>query len=153
MKLFKFKLSLLFTVFCLACTHVEELENDVEESKPDERSHNAGKNCSSCHNVNGNEASSEWWTIAGTVYNTNGSVLNNATIELWDGKNRNGQLIKKLTSDLSGNFYTNQIINFKSGLFPVLVYEDSVKTMQSAFNGGSCNSCHNGTIQPSLKIN
>ncbi len=145
---------LFFAIYLIsACSHFDELQKNPKESKVNGRSHNSGKNCSSCHNVNGNEASSYWWTIAGTVYNTNGNVLNNTPIELWDGKNRTGNLIKKLTSDLNGNFYTNQIINFKSGLYPVMVYGTTVKTMTSEFNGGSCTSCHNGSTQALLKIN
>lgn len=155
----KYKISaaiaILFFSFLLisACSHFDELENSPKESKANGRSHNSGKNCGSCHNSNGNEASSLWWTAAGTVYNTNGFFLNNVSMELWDGKNRTGNLIKKITSDNNGNFYTNQIINFKSGLYPVLVYGNTVKPMQSEFNGGSCSSCHNGIQQSILKIN
>lgn len=146
--------TLFFAVFFIsACSHFDELQSNPKESKANGRSHNSGKTCGTCHNASGNEASSLWWTAAGTVYNTNGYLLNNVSIELWDGKNRTGNLIKKLTSDANGNFYTNQIINFKSGLYPVLVYGNSVKPMQSQFNGGSCTTCHNGSTQAILKIN
>jgi hypothetical protein len=137
----------------LGCSHLDENENDIEESTATEHSHNTGKNCSSCHNSNGNEASSLWWTVAGSVYNSNNKPVNNVSIELRDNKNRTGNLIKQITSDLSGNFYTNQIVNFKNGLYPVIVSGNTVKTMQSPFNGGSCNSCHNGISTANLKIN
>lgn len=129
----------------VSCSHYDALQaNLIESEKGDDESHNAGQNCGSCHNKNGNEAELEarWWTVSGTVFNSQNGAQNNAIVELWEKPNRQGKLVKRLVSDDLGNFYTNQILNFKGGVYPTITVNNQTISMGSAFNGGSCNSCH-----------
>lgn len=136
----------LFCIILSQCSHYDSIQaNPMESSFNSRRSHNAGQDCGSCHNNNSNwDASSKWWTVAGTVFSDAKSPKTNVTIELWDQPNRKGNLIKKLYSDPSGNFYTNQIINFSNNVYPVVYSTDAsqYRSMQSAYNGGSCGKCH-----------
>ncbi len=127
-----------------SCSHYDELQKNPKESGSGEESHLTGENCSNCHNKENNEAAREgWWTVAGSVYKTNGQVQTNATMELWEKPNRQGKLIKMLSSDSKGNFYTNQILDFKGGCYPsIRVGTKSISMDTTQFNGGSCNSCH-----------
>jgi cytochrome c553 len=146
---------MLLSMFLIACSHYDELTLNPKESKAgDDESHNPGEDCMSCHNKSGNEAASEgWWTVAGTIFKTNGSAQKSATIELWTKPNKQGTLIKRLVSDDKGNFYTDQILSIKAGVYPVVITAASERKMTSAFTGGSCNSCHNGTTTSKLLIN
>ncbi len=154
MKIHRILVFALFSVFLIACSHYEELKKDPKESKSgDDESHNAGQDCASCHNKSGNEAASEgWWTVAGTVFKTNGSAQKSASIELWTKPGKQGTLVKKLVTDDLGNFYTDEILNFQGGVYPVLIAASGELEMNSVFSGGSCNSCHNGITQTKLKI-
>lgn len=145
----------LVSMLLIACSHYEQLTtNSIDSKSGDDESHNPGQDCGSCHNKSGSEAASEgWWTVAGTVFKSTGSAQKSATIELWTKPGKQGTLIKKLVTDDLGNFYTNQILNFQGGVYPVLIAASGELEMSSAFNGGSCNSCHNGTIQSKLIIN
>ena len=139
----------------VSCSHYDQIKADLKESsKGDDESHNTGQNCMSCHNVNGSEAAREggWWTVAGSVYASVGKPQKNATIELWELPNKQGKLIKRLVSDDKGNFYTNEILNFSSGVYPVIIVGSNSKVMGPAFKGGSCNSCH-GVSSSALIIN
>ncbi len=140
-------------MFWISCSHFEELQANPKESElGGDESHNAGRNCGSCHNVNGNEAEQAgWWTISGTTFQSNGRPQKNAIVEIWEKPGRQGNLIKRLVADDLGNFYTNQILNFKGGAYPSITLNDKTISMGSAFNGGSCNSCH-GVSTPQLSI-
>ena len=131
----------------VSCSHYDELQaNLIESEQGDDESHNVGRNCGSCHNVNGNEAKQAgWWTVSGSVFTSKGNTQKNAIIELWEKPNRQGKLVKRLVSDDLGNFYTNQILNFKGGVFPSISVNNQTISMGSAFNGSSCNSCHGVT--------
>ncbi len=136
--------ALLFVVMS-ACSHYEALQKDpVESKRGEDESHNEGENCGSCHNVNGHEAVREggWWTVSGTVFGKDDDAQKNAVIELWEKPNRQGKLIKRLETDEEGNFYTNQILNFMGGCYPVIKLDNQVKIMPVPYTGGSCNSCH-----------
>jgi cytochrome c553 len=129
----------------ISCSHYEQLQQNLVASESgDDESHNFGENCGSCHNVNGNEAVLEagWWTVSGSVSNTQGRAQKNAVVELWEKPNKQGSLIKRLEVDDLGNFYTNQIINFKGGVYPSITTNNQTISMGTTFNGGSCNSCH-----------
>jgi cytochrome c553 len=145
----------LFSMFTIACSHYEELSKNSTDSKSgDDESHNPGQDCGSCHNKSGSEAALEyWWTVAGTVFKTNGSAQKSATIELWTKPGKQGTMVKRLVTDDLGNFYTDQILNFQGGVYPVIITASDEKKMSSAFSGGSCNSCHNGSTQARLTIN
>lgn len=143
-------LSAIFSLFIIGCSHYDELQKNSKESKAnDDESHNTGQDCMSCHNNASNEASSEgWWNVAGSVY-TGNSPANNVTVELWSEPNGAGFKILTLTSNKKGNFYTNKIINFNGGCYPLIKNGNKTKAMLSAFKGGvSCSnsSCHGGLI-------
>ncbi|MDZ4666790.1 MAG: hypothetical protein SGJ00_02795 [bacterium] len=143
------------SLFVFSCSHYDEVQANLKESKSgDDESHNAGRNCGSCHNVNGSEAVREagWWTISGTVFSNGSSLQTKATIEIWEKPNKQGKLIKRLVSDDKGNFYTNQFINLSNGAYPVIIVGLNSKQMNVAFTGGSCNSCH-GVSRSTLEIN
>jgi len=147
-------LSLLFTIFLVGCSHYNDLQKDIKQSLANEdESHKTGEDCMSCHNNSSNEASGEgWWNVAGSVFN-NGTPANNVNVELWSEPNGGGFKILTLTSDKKGNFYTNKIINFNGGCYPVVISGSKRKNMISKFMGGmSCSnsSCHGGIID---KIN
>lgn len=138
----------------VACSHFDEIQKDPKESKSGEdESHNMGQNCMKCHNDNKNEASSEgWWNVAGTAYNPQKLTLKTGgTVELWTGPERTGSLLYKLPIDKLGNFYTNKIIDFKGGFYPVLIGADGSynpdNSMSSKTTIGSCNSCHDDVTQ------
>jgi len=155
----RFNLLLLFAFALVfinlsACSHYEELQKDPKESrKGDDESHNEGQNCGTCHNSNGHEAVREggWWTVSGTVFRDDDKGQDNAIIELWEKPNQGGKLIKRLEADAEGNFYTNQIINFMGGCYPVVKLDNKVKVMPVPYTGGSCNSCH-GVSTEKLEI-
>lgn len=149
----KFAFLLFILSILIACSHYSELQKNPKESSADEKSHQSGENCMSCHNNANNEASEYWWNIAGTVYHKNGNKQNGVTVELWEKPNRGGKLLKMLVSDKEGNFYTNQIIDFNGGCYPSIKIGTSELNMQQAFTGGSCNSCHGNTTKDKLKIN
>jgi len=135
-------------MFWISCSHFEQLQaNPKESERGDDESHNAGQNCGSCHNISGSEAVLEagWWIISGSVFQSNGRPQKNAIIEIWEKPNNQGKLIKRLYADDLGNFYTNQILNFKGGVYPSITLNNQTISMGTSFNGGSCNSCHGVT--------
>lgn len=155
-KKFIILLSLVGSLIIIGCSHYDELQkNPKQSSAGEDESHNSGQDCMSCHNKSGSEAADEgWWNVAGTVYNNN-SLANNVTVELWSEPNGGGFKILSLTSDKKGNFYTNKILNFNGGCYPVIISGSKRKAMISKFMGGmSCSnaSCHGGLIDR-LNIN
>lgn len=141
-------LPLLFfiTVVLVSCSHYDELTKNPQESSTKEESHEAGENCGSCHNNNSpseeSPGSDKWWTVSGTIFSSQNRAQKNAVIELWELPNKQGKLIKRLVSDLKGNFYTNQIVDFNGGCYVTVTVGNTTKYMAPAFTGGSCNSCH-----------
>lgn len=140
----------------VACSHYDEIQKNPKESRAgDDESHNAGQNCMSCHNDNKNEASFEgWWNIGGTAYKSNKPVKT-GSVELWTGPDRTGTLLYKLAIDEKGNFYTNKIIDFKGGFFPVLMNNDGTKNAEMGISTttGACNSCHDDVTQERIYFN
>ena len=132
----------IFSLIIVACSHYDSLEKSGEESKADGKSHNAGKDCMSCHNSSSNEASENWRNVAGTIYKSN-SPLSNSSVQLWSEPGGKGFKIASLVSDKSGNFYTEKIIDFKGGCYPIAINgTDTLFMDESKYNGGGCNSCH-----------
>lgn len=146
-----------FFLFSLAigCSHIPDqgINNTwfAPETKQsqfgDRESHNAGRNCTSCHSKGGDrEAASEGvWSVAGTVYQSGSNqTLPGATVDLYTGPNETGVKVISLPVDDKGNAYTNKSISFGSGLFPVVTSPSGKKSiMISSIGNGSCNSCHN----------
>lgn len=153
-KLLFFTLVVLWSGLTLqSCSHYDEIMKNGKESSPGENSHNAGRNCMSCHNDNSNEASEKWWYVAGTVFKDDKKVSEaSGSIELWTQPNRAGELLYKLPVDKSGNFYTAKIINFKGGFYPVFVGNNQkTKEMTTKTSNGSCNSCH-GVTEEEIEV-
>jgi hypothetical protein len=97
-------------------------------------SHNAGKNCLSCHQ----------FTVAGTVYSKDlASVYPGATVKVTSQVNGGGTLLGTLEVDKKGNFYTGKSISFGSGAYvSVTGTTGTIKHMGPAITSGACNSCH-----------
>jgi len=133
--------SLTLFIFLVACSHYDNLEKNGRESSANGKSHNAGQDCMSCHNNASNEASGNWWNIAGTVYNY-GLISNNTTVELWSDTMGTGYKIAGLVSDKNGNFYSEKIFNFNGGCYPIVKNGTTTRKMISKYTGGGCNSCH-----------
>jgi len=117
-------------VFTLSCERDDDDDDDAGG-----RSHNAGKNCLSCHKD---------FKMAGSVYN---KALNGAypaaKIKLTSQANGGGTVLTTLSSDQSGNFYTESQINFGTGVFvSVEGTTGTLKHMNASVTGGACNSCH-----------
>jgi hypothetical protein len=115
----------------LAVSCEKESENESEGNG----SHNAGKNCLSCHSN---------FKLAGSVYGKSlSSAYPGATINVTSQANGAGTVLATLTSDGSGNFHTGSAINFGTGVFvSVKGTSGIVKNMGSAITSGACNSCH-----------
>lgn len=132
-------ITLLFVI--ISCSHYDEIMKNGKESTYKSKSHNAGANCMTCHN--GSEYSEAvreggWWHVAGTVVGGNGK-----DIQLWTGPNCTGELVYKLQIEPSGNFYTAKIVDFKTGVYPVLIKKNGDTTyMSTRITMGACNSCH-----------
>jgi len=155
----KYKTLLFFSVIIfISCNHYDSITKSGRESTSSEKSHNAGKDCMSCHHDNNNEGSGEgkWWYIAGTAYNKNGTIATSGRVEFWDAVDTPHALICSLTIDREGNFYTSKIIDFKTGLYPKMISSNGDTSMTQAvvFNNASCNSCHgnnfDGRNQPHI---
>jgi mono/diheme cytochrome c family protein len=114
------------------------------------RSHNAGKNCLSCHKVGG--SGTGVFTAAGTVYRSNGAVQIDATVRLFT-HGTNTEVINILTDD-SGNFHTTKPISGLSNGLDAVV--ESAKggmiSMGKTVSTGGCNACHNGTVTDKITI-
>ena len=116
-------------VFTVSC------EQDDDDENEGGRSHNAGKNCISCHKD---------FKMAGSVYtqSLNGAYPG-AKIKVTSQANGGGTVLATLSSDQSGNFYTESQINFGSGAFvSVEGTSGTVKYMNASVASGACNSCH-----------
>lgn len=142
-------------LYFFSCSHYNQLEKNGQTSKHGgSKSHNAGQDCMSCHNNPKNEASREaWWNVAGTIYKLNIAQVNpNARIELWSEYGAKGIKILALETDNFGNFYTEKIVSFKGGSYPIAISNHDTLRMSGVFSGGGCNGCH-GISTPAIKLN
>jgi len=116
-----------------------------KEMEDGEGSHNAGKNCLSCHKPGGEGEGT--FTVGGTVYNSSGSGLSGVSVKLYQNADRTGTPVATLTSDASGNFHTGSGINFSSGLYVTLTSGTKSVSMASPITTGACNSCHGASVE------
>lgn len=134
----------LFSIlFVLGGCEKDENENEYLVSENfSEESHNAGKDCMSCHAPGGN--GDGWFTVAGTVYDKQlGEPLANGVVELTTEPQSEGSIIATIEVDAKGNFYTTEAINPADGLYATVESQDGNKVyMISEITNGSCNSCH-----------
>lgn len=105
------------------------------------KSHNMGLNCMNCHKAGGQGEGI--FTAAGTVYNSAATAtFPNATIKLYSGPNGTGTLLYTLSGDNLGNFYTSQVLNFATGIYPAVQGTTTTMYMSTSISTGQCNSCH-----------
>ncbi len=139
----------------LSCSHYDEIQKNGKESQShSSESHNQGMDCMSCHHEQGNEAYDRWWYVAGTVFLSDGTPApSSGAIELWTKPGRSGEKIYTLQIDAKGNFYTQKIIDFKGGVYPVLVANSgTITAMSTSTLNLACNSCH-GISTERLTVN
>ena len=136
---FRFFAVLVILFVYISCNHYDQLTVN-NSSNNTSKSHNLGKNCMTCHKQGGE--GDGWFNVAGTVYTTNNTGAQNVSVKLYSKPNGEGNLIKEISGDLLGNFYTTDIISFGTGLFPVVEYNGNKSYMSSSIAKGACNSCH-----------
>jgi hypothetical protein len=111
-------------------------------------SHNEGENCVQCHQSHG--PGRGLFTVAGTVYEGEGEVSPDATVELWTGLGGTGELRLRIEADARGNFFTTESINFfgDDPLYPFVTAKDGdrVNFMPFPTDSGACNICHVGGL-------
>lgn len=104
-------------------------------SGPASASHNAGRDCLQCHSL----------TMAGTVYRDDGSPYPGAVVRVTTGPGGTGDVLVRLTTDASGNFFTDRAVSWDGGLHAdVSGASGTVRPMLAPVTGGACNSCHAG---------
>jgi 5-hydroxyisourate hydrolase-like protein (transthyretin family) len=140
-------------IFLNSCSESVSSNGETKISSfSDDDSHNNGQNCMGCHLSGG--SGEGWFKTAGTVYDTTGTKPSaGATIKLYTKLNGEGTLVKTIQVDKNGNFYSTEIVDFESGLYPVVISaSNTIKYMPQATSSGACNSCHNGIQEIKLKI-
>jgi hypothetical protein len=97
-------------------------------------SHNAGRDCLGCHNFG----------VAGTVYRAGtGTPYGGATVRLVSAAGAAEQVDLTLTTDASGNFFTNQRLSFGAGLSALVTGTSGARrAMGTPATSGRCNGCH-----------
>lgn len=109
-------------------------------------SHRAGENCVACHRQGGDGAG--WFTVAGTVYEPNLTVVNpDTTIRLYTGPGATGDLVGTIEVDGRGNFFTTRAIDFERGLYPVLYGKREVEYKALVTTSGECSRCHGVRVE------
>lgn len=162
MKQLTFFSFILGTLVYVGCSHIpgKGMNNAIADatsksSSANERSHNAGRACMSCHRAGGGEAAGEGkWTLAGTVYDeATNKILSGSTVDFYTGPHATGIKLLSLETDRSGNLYTNRKINFGNGIYPVVTSPNGNKAyMSSSISQGDCNSCHDNNNTPRITV-
>jgi len=57
-----------------------------------------------------------------------------------------------LNVDRNANFYTEKVVNFNGGCYPIVISSKDTMYMSSKFNGASCNSCHNNVTMSQIFV-
>jgi hypothetical protein len=129
---------------CLVFMAALLISCDKEDETEGNTSHNAGKNCMSCHTVGFSHGA---FTVAGTVYNSSkSSIYGNATVKLTTGANGTGTVKMSVTGDASGNFHTTSGITLTGGLYVAVTGRTgNAQYMAAPVTTGQCNGCHNNT--------
>ena len=126
-----------------SCQHSFDCGTETTISKATGKSHNAGKDCVSCHAPGGQGEGC--FAIGGTVYDKTGSIVSTATIQFYTAANGGGTLKATVPVNTSGSFYSSQSM---VGYYPVVVSKAGTKTYMStpiASGGGGCALCHGNT--------
>lgn len=126
-----------------SCTHTFDCGSEMTVSKATGKSHNAGKDCVSCHAPGGEGEGC--FAIGGTVYDKTGAVVPTATVQFYSAANGGGTLKATVPVNTSGSFYSSENM---VGYYPAVVSKTGVKTFMStpiATGGGGCALCHGNT--------
>jgi hypothetical protein len=137
---------ILVVVASLSLVACHESDDDAKISRSgSDESHNAGKNCMTCHSPGG---SGEYvFTVAGTVYRPDlVSVHPGASTRFYAEANGAGDLVTSLEVDARGNFYTTEFIDLTAGPYVSVEGQVATHTMQSPVTEGACNACHGVTV-------
>jgi hypothetical protein len=142
-----------------SCSHYDEIiKNPVFSRHGDSESHYLGRNCMECHKSGGQAVTffdtQQIWNIGGSIFNSDGITPNsNGTLYLYTKANGQGVLKYVIEVDANGNFYTNQIIDFREALFPYIRSALGTSAyMSTSLTTGACNSCH-GVTTARITIN
>jgi hypothetical protein len=107
-------------------------DNPGAPSDPSRASHNAGRDCLECHS----------FSLAGTVYRDDGSTYPGAVVRVTRQSAGTGDVLVSLTTDASGNFYTNEPVSWGDGLYTDVRGTGALRPMEASVSSGACNSCH-----------
>lgn len=122
-----------------------ELDSVSLKSERGGTSHEAGKNCMTCHGPNGTAPGR--FTVAGTAVTSERRPNPDALITLSTAPNGGGTVVLTLEADASGNFYTTEAVPLpEQSLFPRVTSQatTSVNFMPFPTLSGACNACHVG---------
>ncbi|MCB9170074.1 MAG: hypothetical protein H6594_06965 [Flavobacteriales bacterium] len=123
-----------------ACKH-GRCEGGGTSSIGSTHSHNAGRDCMTCHHPDGEGEGC--WTIAGTVYlPDHQQILPDHRLLLFTRPLGQGDLTRSIDGDANGNVYTSDAITFGHGLFPAIVSGTDTAFMDEPIKDGACNRCH-----------
>ena len=135
----------LFALFAVmssnACKH-GQCDVGPDSKHGGSRSHNAGKNCQSCHLADG--PGEGCWEVAGTAYDSlSGGISPDVVLRLYTQPNDSGELKLTLEGEALGNFYTSKDPGLGAGLYPSVTSANGhTSRMQGRVTSGACNSCH-----------
>lgn len=114
-----------------------------------------GVDCLGCHNIGGNNRYQ--YSVAGTVYNINLiDFYPNATVSIYSGSGKSGDLLATIEVDANGNFYTTEAIEIgkgKKAIYASIVGNQPTSPsieMQAETDNGACSNsgCHGVTRPP-----
>ncbi len=128
-----------------SCQHTFDCGSEKRISKATGKSHNAGKDCLSCH-VPGGQGDG-CFSIGGTVYDKTGNIAPSSTIQFYSASNGRGSLKATVPVNTSGSFYTSESM---VGYYPAVVSKTGTKTYMStpiALGSGGCALCHGKTTE------
>jgi hypothetical protein len=100
-------------------------------------SHNAGRDCMSCHRTGGGEAPR--FSLGGTLYDGSGGALGGAEVRLVDAMGR----ATSVYTGTNGTFYANGTglaVPARIGVRNASNVKDMITPLDA--NGGACSSCH-----------
>lgn len=118
-----------------------------------------GVDCLGCHNIGGNNKYQ--YSVAGTVYQINlTDFYPNATVSIYSGAKRSGELLATIEVDGNGNFYTTEPIEIgkgKKAIYASIVGSQPTSVsieMQAETDNGACSNsgCHGVTRPPIYAI-
>ncbi len=123
------KKSLFYFTFCIVFIVTSCSVDSSDGGRSSGSIHNTGNYCLGCHS----------FKVVGSVYNSAlSAAYAGAVIKITTSANGGGTLLATLTSDMSGNFYTNGSVSFGSGVYVSITGSGgAVKYMGTAITSGA----------------